>query len=431
MKKQIKDKSTIIVYTTGVFDLLHPGHLNLLKRARALGDKLIVGVQEDDSVEEQKGKRPIMTCEQRMAMLEALPFVDVVLPYSDLDQRKMVELLKPDIMVQGGDWLKSGNRTVIIKYLEENNIKLVQFPYTKGISTTEIKKRVYSDLKQIEREKALDFDFYKRLRLVLFDNLLTYEDYDPKRVERLIHSISSSKTFFNPLTAGEIGEENKYLVIDGANRLEALRRLKASYVFVQIVDYLNPNEVELKGNEHYLNCSPSKFKDLVSKVGISIESVRESDFSLICKNNGKQMALIYLEDKPYCLNLEGNLDLSRKTELLNKFVSAYKNSCRVCRKSETGDVSRDYSVVIKFKKFTPSDIMEIVYKHLRLESGITWHVVDNSVIHFRIPLKMLIRGFIKEEDADMALREIIKKKVENLSVRRYTSNIYVCDEWEL
>ena len=118
MKKAIKNKIITTVYTTGVFDLLHPGHLSLLRKARALGDKLIVGVQEDDSVEEQKGKRPIMNCEQRMAMLEALPFVDIVFPYSNLDQRKMLAILKPDIMVQGGDWFKTGHRVAIIKYLK-------------------------------------------------------------------------------------------------------------------------------------------------------------------------------------------------------------------------------------------------------------------------------------------------------------------------
>jgi len=143
--KQKKKKSIIIVYTTGVFDLIHPGHLNLLKKAKALGDKLIVGIQDDESVKKQKNKKPIMNCDQRMAMIEALPFVDIVLSYTDIDQRKILNLIKPDIVVQGGDWLETGDRSLIIEYLKNNNIRLVQFPYTKGISSTEIKKRVYSD----------------------------------------------------------------------------------------------------------------------------------------------------------------------------------------------------------------------------------------------------------------------------------------------
>lgn len=68
-----------IVYTTGVFDMLHPGHLTILRRARELGDRLVVGVQEDSSVEAQKGVRPIMSTRERTTMLRALPFVDQVI----------------------------------------------------------------------------------------------------------------------------------------------------------------------------------------------------------------------------------------------------------------------------------------------------------------------------------------------------------------
>ena len=132
----------ILVYTTGVFDIIHPGHLNILRRARALGDRLIVGVQEDESVEKQKGRKPVMNCLERITMLEALPFVDVTVPFTDLDQRKMLKLFRPDIMVQGSDWQETDDRTKIIKFLKENNIRLVQFPYTKNVSTSDIKNRV-------------------------------------------------------------------------------------------------------------------------------------------------------------------------------------------------------------------------------------------------------------------------------------------------
>ena len=430
MKNSIKNNHITIVYTTGVFDLIHPGHLNLLRRARALGDKLIVGVQEDDSIEKQKGKKPIMTCEQRIAMLEALPFVDVVFPYIDLDQRRMLSLLKPDIMVQGGDWLKSGDRGIIIQYLKDNNIKLVQFPYTKDISSTEIKERVYSDLKQVKRDKALDFDFYKRLKLVPIKNLLVYEDFDPNRTKKIIYSISASKTFFNPITVGYIGESDKYLVIDGVNRLEALRKLKASYVFVQIVNYLDPDEVELRGNEHYLNCLPSKFKNLASKTGISIKNTKELSSSMKGIERDCILATIYMDNNTYFLDSKGSLDLDRKTDQLNRFVNSYKKHLNICRKSEVGDVSQNYPISIKFNKFTTSDIIEIAYKNLHLESGITWHLINNHVVHFKVPASVLINGFDNEKKAAAYMKKIIKEKTNNLSIRRYLYNVYICDEWE-
>ena len=138
----------IIIYTTGVFDLLHIGHIKILKRARALGDKLTVGVQDDDSVEEQKGERPILNSNERMAMLEALHIVDNTICYTNTDQLDMLDLIKPNIMVQGSDWEESSDRTTIKKYLNDNNIELVHFPYTKNLSTTEIKDRMYKNFKK-------------------------------------------------------------------------------------------------------------------------------------------------------------------------------------------------------------------------------------------------------------------------------------------
>ena len=141
----------IVIYTTGVFDLLHIGHINILKRARALGDKLTVGVQDDDSVEEQKGERPILNCNERIAMLEALHFVDDTISYTNTDQLDMLELIQPNIMVQGSDWEESSDRTTIKKYLNDNNIELVQFSYTKILSTTEIKNRIYENFKKDDK----------------------------------------------------------------------------------------------------------------------------------------------------------------------------------------------------------------------------------------------------------------------------------------
>jgi len=132
----------IIVYTTGVFDLLHPGHLDTLKRARALGDRLVVGVQDDESVLGQKGRLPSVNCTNRMLMLEAFSFVDVVIPYYNIDQREMLALIKPDIMVQGQDWLLTGDRRDIVEYLRQNGIRLVQFPDIKNLSSTKIKKHI-------------------------------------------------------------------------------------------------------------------------------------------------------------------------------------------------------------------------------------------------------------------------------------------------
>jgi len=420
----------IIVYTTGVFDLLHPGHINLLRRAKALGDKLIVGLQEDDSIEAQKGKRPIMSYEERKTMLQALPFVDIVKPYHDLDQRKMLKAIKPDIMVQGGDWLKTGDRTKIIDFLKKHDIKLVQFPYTKGISSTDIKERIYINLNKIKKEKLLEFDLNERLKIVPIEPLLTYEDHDSARTEKIINNILKSGYFIDPITVGTIGQKNKFLVIDGANRVQAMKELGAKYISVQIVDYLNPEEVELRGNEHYLDIPGHKFLNLIKRNNLKFNKARgiQSPETTNLPNEGKNLCLIYSEKEVYSIPSCGML--KNDLGILNRLVRSYKGKVLIKRKSEVGNLVNGTRVLIKFKNFSPSDIVEAVLKNLRLESGITWHLINNHIVRFKVPIRVLVGGFEDERKAAAYTKKLIKAKTGGLSIRRYLSNVYICDEWE-
>lgn len=94
-----------IVLTNGVFDLLHAGHVMYLSQARDLGDKLVVGINTDESVKNIKGeKRPIIPLEDRMNVLAALRTVDLVVPFAELSAEKLVSKLKPDTYVKGRDY---------------------------------------------------------------------------------------------------------------------------------------------------------------------------------------------------------------------------------------------------------------------------------------------------------------------------------------
>jgi len=94
-----------IVFTNGCFDLLHPGHVDLLERARALGDRLIVGLNSDRSVRALKGEgRPLLPQEERAAILRALRCVDEVIIFDELTPARVIEALQPDVLVKGGDW---------------------------------------------------------------------------------------------------------------------------------------------------------------------------------------------------------------------------------------------------------------------------------------------------------------------------------------
>jgi D-beta-D-heptose 7-phosphate kinase/D-beta-D-heptose 1-phosphate adenosyltransferase len=96
----------ITVWTNGCFDILHPGHMELFKIAKSLGDRLIVGIDEDQKVSNDKGSdRPINSLSFRKSMLESNKYIDVVVPFgSRKELENLIELYSPDILLVGGDW---------------------------------------------------------------------------------------------------------------------------------------------------------------------------------------------------------------------------------------------------------------------------------------------------------------------------------------
>ena len=127
----------IIGYTSGVFDLFHIGHLNLLKNAKSMCDKLIVGVTVDDLVA-YKGKTPMIPFCDRIEIVRSIRYVDAVVPQETMDKSTMCKKLKVNILFVGDDWYSTEKWDSIEKELLDIGIKVIYFPYTKGISTTKI-----------------------------------------------------------------------------------------------------------------------------------------------------------------------------------------------------------------------------------------------------------------------------------------------------
>lgn len=129
-----------IGYTSGVFDLFHVGHLNVLRNARSLCDHLIVGVSTDELVYKYKKKNPVIPYLERAEIVRNIRYVDTVVAQYHMDKVALVDQLKVDIIFVGDDWLGSDKWEKIENKLSEKNIKLVYFPYTKGISSTKINR---------------------------------------------------------------------------------------------------------------------------------------------------------------------------------------------------------------------------------------------------------------------------------------------------
>ena len=140
--ERARGEGKTIVFTNGVFDILHPGHVRYLRDARALGDVLIVGVNSDRSARVQ-GKapdRPINSESERCEVLAALASVDAVVVFDEDTPHEIIGLTQPDILVKGADW--GANAIVGRDIVEARGGKVVRIPLAEGYSTTAIVNRV-------------------------------------------------------------------------------------------------------------------------------------------------------------------------------------------------------------------------------------------------------------------------------------------------
>ena len=139
--KQLQENGKKVVFTNGVFDILHVGHLTYLEEARELGDVLIVGVNSDRSVKTNKGdKRPINSEKNRAEMLLGLKFVDFTVIFDEKTPENLLDLLKPDIHVKGGDYKKEDLPETEIVEKNGGEVKILSF--VDNISTTEIINKI-------------------------------------------------------------------------------------------------------------------------------------------------------------------------------------------------------------------------------------------------------------------------------------------------
>jgi rfaE bifunctional protein nucleotidyltransferase chain/domain len=144
LRKKARKDNKKVVFTNGCFDLLHRGHIEYLKKAKKLGDILIVGLNSDSSVRKIKGKgRPVQKQADRAMILTSLYFVDYVIIFGELTPLKLISALVPDILVKGGDWKV---KDIVGKDIVEShggkvlNIKMVKGKSTRNIIQTILRK---------------------------------------------------------------------------------------------------------------------------------------------------------------------------------------------------------------------------------------------------------------------------------------------------
>jgi glycerol-3-phosphate cytidylyltransferase len=135
-----------ILYTGGTFDLFHSGHVNFLKQCKKLAHKVIVSLNSDDFIKEYKGKDPVLSFNDRKEILLSCRYVDEVIENAGGKNSKIsISIVNPDIIAIGDDWARKDyykQMEFTQEWLDEKEILLIYIPYKKGISTTDIKKRI-------------------------------------------------------------------------------------------------------------------------------------------------------------------------------------------------------------------------------------------------------------------------------------------------
>jgi glycerol-3-phosphate cytidylyltransferase len=127
----------VIGYTTGVYDLFHIGHVNILRNARSVCDKLIVGVTTDELVS-YKHKRAVIPFSERMEIVRSIRYVDAVVPQDSMDKFDAWKRLRFDVMIVGDDWYETEKWQELDHQFADVGVRIIYFPYTKGTSSTTI-----------------------------------------------------------------------------------------------------------------------------------------------------------------------------------------------------------------------------------------------------------------------------------------------------
>jgi glycerol-3-phosphate cytidylyltransferase len=146
-----------VVYTGGTFDLFHAGHVNFLRQCKEIAGKdwsldlgrVVVALNTDEFIEEYKGKPPVYSYAERRDILQACRYVDFVYPNTGgADSKPAIEVIKPNIIVVGSDWACKdyyAQMQFTQEWLDQKRIVLAYVPYTQGISTTELKRRIIKE----------------------------------------------------------------------------------------------------------------------------------------------------------------------------------------------------------------------------------------------------------------------------------------------
>jgi len=269
------------------------------------------------------------------------------------------------------------------------------------------------------------------LRILPLDRLVPHERTDPRRVNPLLARIRQEDVLRNPPIVAPFGNgEDLFVVLDGANRVTALRMLGVPHVLVQVVDYA---QVQLFVWHHAITqCSVEALRDQI--YDIPRLRTHEGDLTSARAALARREALAFIscDDTHQACILCGGSDVRERTELLNQLVDTYEGCAKVQRTTSDNlsEVRRsfpDASAVVVFPRYEPAEIVDLARTGVRLPAGITRHVLPLRALRLNYPMSVLC------SDAPLAqkqghLSEWVHECILNRRVRTYAEPTVLFDE---
>lgn len=269
------------------------------------------------------------------------------------------------------------------------------------------------------------------LRVVPVAELLLHEQHDAQRSEPLLQRLQTDGVLKNPPIVAPINGEQRYVVLDGANRVTATRSLGIAHIVVQVVDYEDP-ELILDSWHHLVNgVTGEHFKRLIQEVqGIRLEPT-ELIHARAQLARREVLAFVQYPQGQVC-TVHASGDLHQRTQRLNDLVDLYKVHGRIFR-ANTDHLPTllpfydDIAALVVFPRFTSAEIIDLARVGACLPAGITRHLIPRRAMRINLPLAVLGSGASLEEK-NVWLRDWIKQKVASKTVRYYQESTFLFDE---
>lgn len=267
------------------------------------------------------------------------------------------------------------------------------------------------------------------LRIVPLRAVIVHEHCDPRRVDRLVERLRADRLLKNPPVVAE--EEEVYVVLDGATRVSAMKRLGLRDVLVQVVDYAASN-IDVDAWCHVVvGLSPESFMaELEAIEGLVLDAMDPCEAE---KALALRKALCYLVFRDgQTFEVKGRGELETQVMLLNRLVDIYKGRAEVYRvvSSDLDEVVHehpDLTTLVVFPRFSPAEIVRLAVNDVKLPMGVSRHMISGRVLRLNVPFRLLEADRPLEEK-NAWLQDMLQERVRNRKVRYYQEPVFIFDE---